>query len=138
MKAQKQLSSLKVDKFGEPKSTVNDEEAEELERLRKIRAKRNDVKDIRNLKMLERIDLDFDSPRMSKACDDLGVTIQECQKKERSDFEIRGVNEDVVDLRFKHYQHRLIDTLNRVIGLRRELKEAEKKKERIKKQLMEE
>jgi len=27
MKAQKQLSSLKVDKFGEPKATVNDEEA---------------------------------------------------------------------------------------------------------------
>jgi hypothetical protein len=112
-----------------PPLALDEEERLEQERLRKIRAKRNDVKDIRNLKMLERIDLDFDSPRMSKAMDDLGVTPEECQKKERSDFEIRGVNEDVVDLRFKHYQHRLIDTLNRVIGLRRDIKDDERKKE---------
>lgn len=35
--------------------------------------------------------------------------------RERSEFEKKGVESDVIDLRFKHYQNRLIDTLNRVI-----------------------
>jgi|TARA_B110000285_G_C14922098_1_gene513107 hypothetical protein len=88
MKAQTKPSSIKLNEaqasFRDPKLpplALDEEEKLEQERLRKIRAKRNDVKDIRNLKMLERIDLDFDSPRMKKAMDDLGVTQEECQKK---------------------------------------------------------
>lgn len=36
---------------------------------------------------------------------------------------MKGVHEDVADLRFKHYQARLIDTLNLVLGERRKLSE---------------
>ena len=43
------------------------------------------------------------------------------------DFEQRGLDPDIVQLRFKHYQHRLIDTLNRVIEKRRIIKEEEKR-----------
>ena len=42
--------------------------------------------------------------------------------RERSEFEKKGVDPDVIDLRFKHYQNRLIDTLNRVIEQRRSIK----------------
>jgi hypothetical protein len=42
--------------------------------------------------------------------------------RERAEFEKKGVDKDVIDLRFKHYQGRLIDTLNRVIEQRRSIK----------------
>lgn len=42
--------------------------------------------------------------------------------RERSEFEKKGLDSDVIDLRFKHYQNRLIDTLNRVIEQRRQIK----------------
>lgn len=41
----------------------------------------NDIRDIRSLRQLERVNLDYDSPRLKQAMDDLGVSIQECQKK---------------------------------------------------------
>lgn len=41
----------------------------------------NDIRDIRSMKQLERVMLDFDSPRLQQAMDDLGVNIKECQKK---------------------------------------------------------
>ena len=49
--------------------------------------------------------------------------------RERSDFELRGINEDVVDLRFNHSKNRLMDTLNRIISLRRDIKDDERKKD---------
>lgn len=39
-----------------------------------------------------------------------------------NEFEKKGLDPDVVELRFKHYQNRLIDTLNRVIEQRRQIK----------------
>jgi hypothetical protein len=41
----------------------------------------NDIRDIRSLRQLDRVNLDFDSPRLKKAMDDLGVSVEECQKK---------------------------------------------------------
>jgi hypothetical protein len=38
----------------------------------------NDIRDIRSLRQLEKVSLDFDSPRLKKAMDDLGVSINEC------------------------------------------------------------
>lgn len=35
----------------------------------------NDIRDIRSLRQLERVNLDFDSPRLKEAMDDLGVSI---------------------------------------------------------------
>ena len=43
-------------------------------------------------------------------------------KRERTDFEKRGLDEDIINLRFKHYQARLIDTINRVLEERRRIK----------------
>ena len=40
---------------------------------------------------------------------------------------MRGLDQDIINLRFKHFQHRLIDTLNRVIEKRRKNKEEEKR-----------
>ena len=42
--------------------------------------------------------------------------------REMNEFEKKGLDPDVVELRFKHYQNRLIDTLNRVIEQRRQIK----------------
>lgn len=38
----------------------------------------NDIRDIRNIRQLEKVMLDFDSPRLKQAMDDLGVSVQEC------------------------------------------------------------
>jgi hypothetical protein len=45
------------------------------------KTKNNDIRDIRSLRQLERVDFDYESPRLKQAMDDLGVSIEECQKK---------------------------------------------------------
>ena len=42
--------------------------------------------------------------------------------RDKSEFEKKGLDPDVVEIRFKHTQARLIDTINRVIEQRREIK----------------
>ena len=44
-------------------------------------SKRNEVKEIRNYKQLEKIDLDYESPRLKLAMYNLGVSKEECMKK---------------------------------------------------------
>ncbi len=44
-------------------------------------SKRNEIKEIRNYKQLEKLDLDYDSPRLNKAMYNLGVSKEECMKK---------------------------------------------------------
>ena len=41
----------------------------------------NNIKDIRSVRQLERVNLDFDSPRLKRAMDDLGVSWDESKKK---------------------------------------------------------
>lgn len=43
------------------------------------------------------------------------------EARERSEFEKKGVDEDIINLRYKHYQNRLIDILNRVLDERRRI-----------------
>ena len=52
----------------------------------------NNIGDIRNVKQLDKVSLDFDSPRLLKAMDDYGISIDECLIMEREDFEIKGVD----------------------------------------------
>ena len=52
-----------------------------MEAEKEAQSKRNDIKEIRNYKQLEKVDLDFDSPRMKKALHNLGVSKEECMKK---------------------------------------------------------
>jgi hypothetical protein len=44
-------------------------------------SKRNEIKEIRNYKQLDKVDLDFDSPRLKMALYNLGVSKEECMKK---------------------------------------------------------
>jgi len=43
--------------------------------------------------------------------------------REKADFEKPGVLEDVANLRFKHYQARLIDLINELLFERKKIKE---------------
>jgi len=42
--------------------------------------------------------------------------------RDRTAFEKKGLDEDIISLRFKHHQNRLIDILNRVLEERRKIK----------------
>ena len=44
-------------------------------------SKRNEIKEIRNYKQLDKVDLDYDSPRLKQAMYNLGVSKEECMKK---------------------------------------------------------
>ena len=57
-----------------------DRELEEEEEAKRSKLN-NDIKDIRSVKMLDKVFLDFDSPRLRQAMDDLGVKQEECMKK---------------------------------------------------------
>ncbi len=46
-----------------------------------VNSKRNEIKEIRNYKQLDKVDLDFDSPRLKQALHNLGVSKDECIKK---------------------------------------------------------
>jgi hypothetical protein len=82
----------------------------------------NNIREIRNARQLDKINLNFDSPTMRKAMDDLGVSLSECIRKDRSHFEQKGLDNAIVELRFKHHQARLVDTLNRLLEQRRNIK----------------
>jgi hypothetical protein len=41
----------------------------------------NDIRDIRTLRQLDRVNLDYDSPRLKRAMDEVGVSNDEVQKK---------------------------------------------------------
>jgi len=43
--------------------------------------KRNEVKEIKTVKQLEKVELDFESPRIRQAMENLGVKRKECAKK---------------------------------------------------------
>jgi hypothetical protein len=64
---------------------------------------RNDIRDIRTIKVLEKVDLNFESPRMKKAMTVLGISLEECKKKDRSEFAERGTDDNVISLRHKHF-----------------------------------
>ena len=66
-------------KLTDKKASVVKEEATEPE-VPAIKYNNNN-KDIRSLRQLGRVNLDFESPRLRKAMDDLGVSLDECEKK---------------------------------------------------------
>ena len=49
--------------------------------------------------------------------------------RERSAFEKKGLDEDIISLRYKHHQNRLIDILNRVLEERRKIKHEQMREE---------
>ena len=69
----KRLEQERIDKEKRDKELEEEEE-------NKVKLN-NDIKDIRTIKQLEKVNLDFDSPRLMQAMDDLGVKEDECVKK---------------------------------------------------------
>ena len=61
----------------------------------------NDIRDLSSFKQLTRVRLDLDSPRLQKACFNLGIKPEELETKPREEFEKKDVPKDVVDLRYK-------------------------------------
>ena len=57
-----------------PNNEVQEPEAPVEDEKPKIKYN-NDIRDIRSLRQLERVNLDFESPRMKQAMDNLGVSI---------------------------------------------------------------
>jgi hypothetical protein len=84
--------------------------------------KKNDIKEIRSIKQLNQVNLDLDSPRIKQAMENLGITENELFKKELQDFEQPGVEAEVITLRHKHYQSRLVETINMVLEERKRIK----------------
>ncbi|CAI2364477.1 unnamed protein product [Moneuplotes crassus] len=90
----------------------------------------NNIRDISSFKQLRRVNLDLESPRLEQACFKLGIKPEELLLKEKSEFENKKLQKDVIDLRYKHFMARLIDTINRVLKERREIILKERKKQK--------
>jgi Leucine-rich repeat (LRR) protein len=60
---------------------IEDKQFPVEENLTREDIKNNDIRDIRSIRQLDKVNLDFDSPRLKQAMDDLGVSIEECMKK---------------------------------------------------------
>mmetsp|Transcript_40541 Transcript_40541/g.39059 ORF Transcript_40541/g.39059 Transcript_40541/m.39059 type:complete len:86 (+) Transcript_40541:135-392(+) len=77
---------------------------------------------VKSIKQLETIELDLYSPRLQKACVNLGIPLRDCIKWRKEHFVEKDLSEDIIELRYKHHQNRLIDTINRVLDERRKIK----------------
>lgn len=64
---------------------------------------------------------------MKKAMAIAGVNPEDLEKKEKDAFEKPGVDSDVANLRFKHYQARLIDLINELLFERKKICEEQRK-----------
>eukprot|EP00347_Sterkiella_histriomuscorum_P015532 403356677 len=85
----------------------------------------NDLQVIKSIKQLETTELDLYSPRFQKACVSLGIPLRDCVKKRKENFADKGLADDIVELRFKHFQNRQIDLLNRILDERKKIKNRE-------------
>lgn len=65
---------------------------------------------------------DLDSPLFSKACKNLGLNPSDITMQEYESFKQKGVSDDVVELRWKHYRSRLFMTINEVLEERQRLR----------------
>ena len=88
----------------------------------------NDIRSIKHPKTLDRLFLDFESPRMKEAMSNLGVTFKEMRVKGKKEFEKKGVEKDLAELRYNHYRERLLDLYNRVLEERHNIKVAQHKR----------
>ncbi|CDW80526.1 UNKNOWN [Stylonychia lemnae] len=78
---------------------------------------------IKTIKQIDSINLDIESPLFKKACKNLGINPIECLSHPQESFQQKGVSQDVIDLRWKHYRSRLFQTINEVLEERTRLAE---------------
>ena len=109
--------------------------ADDNEDMPKIMRKSpNDIRDLTSIKQLEdpsqgggtskslkTVKLDLESPRLLKACEQLGIPVESIRRPNFKDFEDKSVSQDIVDLRFKHAQEKLVERINKVLRQRRQI-----------------
>ncbi len=61
------------------------------------------IREIKSLKHLEKLTWDIDSPRLVLAALNMGINPKDLVRKNKADFETKGADEDVVNLRYKHH-----------------------------------
>jgi hypothetical protein len=61
---------------------------------------------------LDKVEFDLESPLFRKACHNLGIEIEDCKKRNVEFFKEKGVDKEVVELRFNHFKGRLFQTIN--------------------------
>ena len=99
------------------------------------------IHQVKNIAHLDKITLDFESPRMKQAAEDLGINTKELVKRyvwfqsqngyfifynnnnyrDRAYFEKNQKDPDIVDLRYNHYSKKLIEDLNSILVQRKKI-----------------
>jgi uncharacterized coiled-coil protein SlyX len=104
----------------------------------------NDIKALTNAKQIRMVNLDLESPRMKKALERLGLVREDLNNMKRMDdfafdFDKNGdrlpVENKIVDLRFRHYQRKMMERINRVVAERRAVIDSESAKLKIREKI---
>jgi uncharacterized coiled-coil protein SlyX len=104
----------------------------------------NDIKPLTNAKQIRMVNLDLESPRMKKALERLGLVREDLNNMKRMDdfafdFDKNGdrlpVENKIVDLRFRHYQRKMMERINRVVAERRAVIDSESAKLKIREKI---
>ena len=82
------------------------------------------IGEITTLRQLATVNLDLDSPRLMQAMERLGYVRSDLEKKDKKNFSKWDVDHDVTDIRYEHYQKRLMESINCVILERQRIKDA--------------
>lgn len=99
--------------------------------------KTNNIKPLTRPNKVRNVNLDLDSPRMVKAMGTLGLVKADLNNSKRLDdfafdFTKNGdrlpVEGKIIELRFKHYQQKMMERINRVLDVRRCIIEKEQLK----------
>lgn len=104
----------------------------------------NDIKPLTYAKQIRMVNLDLESPRMKKALERLGLVREDLNNMKRMDdfafdFDKNGdrlpVENKIVDLRFRHYQRKIMERINRLVAERRAVIDSESVKLKIREKI---
>ena len=94
----------------------------------------NDIKPLTLAKQIRMVNLDMESPRLKKALERLGLVRDDLNNTKRMDdfafdFDKSGdrlpADNKIVELRFKHYQRKMMERINRVLSERKAVIDSE-------------
>jgi hypothetical protein len=94
----------------------------------------NDIKPLTLAKQIRMVNLDMESPRLKKALGRLGLVRDDLNNMKRMDDFAFDVDKNgdrlpadnkIVELRFKHYQRKMMERINRVLSERKAVIDSE-------------
>lgn len=100
----------------------------------------NDIKPLTLAKQIRTVCLDLDSPRMKQAMERLGLVNDDLNNMKRMDdfafdYDKNGdrlpADNKIVEMRFKHYQRKMMERINRVVAERKVVMKNESTKQQI-------